>query len=61
MGGSVPRSWPVFPPVSLRAPSYRPMHHEDFKEDLEEIPHQERTWAGGEESKREMYSRLKKL
>ncbi|XP_004834998.1 M-phase inducer phosphatase 1 isoform X2 [Heterocephalus glaber] len=41
-------------------PSYRPMHHEDFKEDLKKFRSRSRTWAG-ERSKREMYSRLKKL
>ncbi|NXO01406.1 MPIP1 phosphatase, partial [Rhinopomastus cyanomelas] len=40
--------------------SYRPMHHEDFKEDLKYFRRKSRTWAG-EKSKREMYSRLKKL
>ncbi|NXA81928.1 MPIP1 phosphatase, partial [Thryothorus ludovicianus] len=40
--------------------SYRPMHHEDFKEDLKRFRTKSRTWAG-EKSKREMYSRLKKL
>ncbi|XP_028933140.1 M-phase inducer phosphatase 1 isoform X2 [Ornithorhynchus anatinus] len=41
-------------------PGYRPMHHEDFKEDLKRFRTKSRTWAG-EKSKREMYSRLKKL
>ncbi|XP_059966587.1 M-phase inducer phosphatase 1 isoform X4 [Mesoplodon densirostris] len=41
-------------------PSYRPMHHKDFKEDLKKFRTKSRTWAG-EKSKREMYSRLKKL
>ncbi|CAG5866851.1 unnamed protein product [Menidia menidia] len=40
--------------------SYRPMHHEDFKEDLRKFKLKSRTWAG-ERSKRDMYSRLKKL
>ncbi|XP_055017083.1 M-phase inducer phosphatase 2 [Boleophthalmus pectinirostris] len=40
--------------------SYRPMHHEDFKEDLRKFRMKSRTWAG-ERSKRDMYSRLKKL
>ncbi|CAM9324614.1 unnamed protein product [Lampetra planeri] len=40
--------------------SYRPMHHEDFKEDLKKFRLKSRTWAG-ERSKRDMYSRLKKL
>ncbi|XP_059209902.1 M-phase inducer phosphatase 2 isoform X2 [Centropristis striata] len=40
--------------------SYRPMHHEDFKEDLRKFRLKSRTWAG-ERSKRDMYSRLKKL
>ncbi|XP_078234514.1 M-phase inducer phosphatase 1 isoform X1 [Pogona vitticeps] len=39
---------------------YRPMHHEDFKEDLRRFRTRSRTWAG-EKSKREHYSRLKKL
>ncbi|XP_007666524.1 M-phase inducer phosphatase 2 isoform X2 [Ornithorhynchus anatinus] len=37
---------------------YRPMNHEDFKEDLKRFRLKSRTWAG-ERSKREMYSRLK--
>ncbi|XP_028994968.1 M-phase inducer phosphatase 2 [Betta splendens] len=40
--------------------SYRPMHHEDFKEDLRKFRLKSRTWAG-ERSKRDMYSRLKNL
>ncbi|KAG5848203.1 hypothetical protein ANANG_G00095970 [Anguilla anguilla] len=40
--------------------SYRPMHHEDFKEDLRRFRLKSRTWAG-ERSKRDLYSRLKKL
>ncbi|XP_078796674.1 M-phase inducer phosphatase 2 isoform X4 [Oryzias latipes] len=40
--------------------AYRPMHHEDFKEDLRRFRLKSRTWAG-ERSKRDMYSRLKKL
>ncbi|XP_032093983.1 M-phase inducer phosphatase 1 isoform X2 [Thamnophis elegans] len=40
--------------------SYRPMHHKDFKEDLRTFRTRSRTWAG-EKSKREHYSRLKKL
>ncbi|OXB60703.1 UNVERIFIED_CONTAM: hypothetical protein H355_000668, partial [Colinus virginianus] len=40
--------------------SYRPMHHKDFKEDLKRFRTKSRTWAG-ERSKRELYSRLKKL
>ncbi|XP_075905641.1 M-phase inducer phosphatase 1-like [Nelusetta ayraudi] len=40
--------------------SYRPMHHEDFKDDLRRFRLKSRTWAG-ERSKRDMYSRLKKL
>ncbi|XP_037833618.1 M-phase inducer phosphatase 2 isoform X2 [Kryptolebias marmoratus] len=39
--------------------SYRPMHHEDFKEDLRKFRHKSRTWAG-ERSKRDMYCRLNK-
>uniref|UniRef100_A0A8C3SLH7 M-phase inducer phosphatase n=1 Tax=Chelydra serpentina TaxID=8475 RepID=A0A8C3SLH7_CHESE len=37
---------------------YRPMHHEDFKEDLRKFRQKSRTWAG-EKSKRDLYSRLK--
>lgn len=40
--------------------SYRPMHHEDFKDDLRRFRLKSRTWAG-ERSKRAMYSLLKKL
>lgn len=40
--------------------SYRPMHHKDFKDDYKKFRMKSRTWAG-EKSKREMYSRLKKL
>lgn len=40
--------------------AYRPMHHEDFKEDLRKFRLKSRTWAG-ERSKRQMYSLLKKL
>ncbi|CAL8283566.1 unnamed protein product [Lota lota] len=40
--------------------SYRPMHHEDFKDDLRRFRLRSRTWAG-ERSKRDLYSRLKKL
>ncbi|MGH0137764.1 UNVERIFIED_CONTAM: hypothetical protein FKN15_064591 [Acipenser sinensis] len=43
-----------------RPQSYRPMHHEDFKEDLRKFRLKSRTWAG-ERSKRDLYSRLKKL
>ncbi|XP_033890548.3 M-phase inducer phosphatase 1-like [Acipenser ruthenus] len=43
-----------------RPQSYRPMHHEDFKEDLRRFRLKSRTWAG-ERSKRDLYSRLKKL
>ncbi|XP_018104661.1 cell division cycle 25B L homeolog isoform X1 [Xenopus laevis] len=38
--------------------SYRPMHHEDFKEHLKMFRSKSRTWAG-DKSKREMYNRLK--
>ncbi|XP_057284353.1 M-phase inducer phosphatase 1-like, partial [Pezoporus wallicus] len=37
---------------------YRPMHHEDFKEDLRRFRLKSRTWAG-ERSRRELYTRLK--
>uniref|UniRef100_A0A8D2LXY6 M-phase inducer phosphatase n=1 Tax=Varanus komodoensis TaxID=61221 RepID=A0A8D2LXY6_VARKO len=37
--------------------NYRPMHHQDFKEDLRTFRLKSRTWAG-ERSKRELYSRL---
>ncbi|KAM5157521.1 M-phase inducer phosphatase 1 [Mantella aurantiaca] len=40
--------------------TYRPMLHEDFREDLRRFRMKSRTWAG-ERSKRELYSRLKKL
>ncbi|NP_001089673.1 cell division cycle 25A S homeolog [Xenopus laevis] len=40
--------------------SYRPMNHEDYKEDLRKFRMKSRTWAG-ERRKRELYSRLKKL
>ncbi|KAM9477936.1 M-phase inducer phosphatase 2 isoform 2-T2 [Clarias gariepinus] len=40
--------------------AYRPMHHEDFKDDLRKFRLKSRTWAG-ERSKRDMYTRLKKL
>ncbi|KAM9842866.1 M-phase inducer phosphatase 2 [Aulostomus maculatus] len=40
--------------------SYRTMLDEDFKEDLRKCRLKSRTWAG-ERSKRDMYSRLKKL
>ncbi|KAM9378010.1 M-phase inducer phosphatase 2 [Phaethornis superciliosus] len=36
---------------------YRPMHHEDFKEDLRQFRLKSRTWAG-ERSKRGLHSRL---
>ncbi|XP_072533935.1 M-phase inducer phosphatase 2 [Salminus brasiliensis] len=39
---------------------YRPMIHEDFKDDLRKFRLKSRTWAG-ERSKRDMYIRLKKL
>ncbi|KAI5606819.1 M-phase inducer phosphatase 2, partial [Silurus asotus] len=38
---------------------YRPMHHEDFKDDLKKFRLKSRTWAG-ERSKRDMYTRLQK-
>ncbi|OCT96564.1 hypothetical protein XELAEV_18008770mg [Xenopus laevis] len=38
--------------------SYRPMHHEDFKENLKLFRSKSRTWAG-DKSKRDMYNRLK--
>ncbi|XP_057714496.1 M-phase inducer phosphatase 2 [Corythoichthys intestinalis] len=40
--------------------SYRPMMDEDFREDLRKFRLKSRSWAG-ERSKRDMYSRLKKL
>uniref|UniRef100_H3ABQ6 M-phase inducer phosphatase n=1 Tax=Latimeria chalumnae TaxID=7897 RepID=H3ABQ6_LATCH len=39
---------------------YCPMHHEDFKDDLKMFHMKSKTWAG-EKSKRDLYSRLKKL
>lgn len=60
-GGTCPLTSPALVPQShCEPPSYRPMHHEDFKEDLKKFRTKSRTWAG-EKSKREMYSRLKKL
>lgn len=50
----------LFPQSFCEPQSYRPMHHEDFKEDLKRFRTKSRTWAG-EKSKRELYSRLKKL
>uniref|UniRef100_A0A1A8EQ67 M-phase inducer phosphatase n=2 Tax=Nothobranchius korthausae TaxID=1143690 RepID=A0A1A8EQ67_9TELE len=41
-------------------PSYRPMLHKDFKDDLRKFRLKSRTWAG-ERSKRDMYTRLKNL
>ncbi|XP_069066925.1 M-phase inducer phosphatase 1 isoform X3 [Pleurodeles waltl] len=46
--------------ASCEPQSYRPMNHDDFKEDLRRFRTRSRTWAG-EKSKRELYSRLKKL
>lgn len=40
--------------------AYRPMHHEDYREDLRKFRLKSRTWAG-ERSKRDLYSRQKKL
>lgn len=64
VGGAVRRGVPHLILSHLQShcepPSYRPMHHEDFKEDLKKFRTKSRTWAG-EKSKREMYSRLKKL
>lgn len=40
--------------------AYRPMHHEDFKDDLRRFRLKSRTWAG-ERSKRDFYCRLKNL
>lgn len=60
-GGRGALTSPALVPQShCEPPSYRPMHHEDFKEDLKKFRTKSRTWAG-EKSKREMYSRLKKL
>lgn len=49
----------VPPQAQCEPPAYRPMHHQDFKEDLRRFRCKSRTWAG-EQSKREAYSRLKK-
>lgn len=57
--GGYKEFFPVFQ-VQCEPQSYRPMHHEDFKEDLRKFRMKSRTWAG-ERSKRDMYSRLKKL
>ncbi|XP_029450001.1 M-phase inducer phosphatase 2 [Rhinatrema bivittatum] len=46
--------------VHCEPQGYRPMHHEDFKEDLKKFRTKSRTWAG-EKSKRELYNRLKNL
>lgn len=46
--------------VECEPQDYRPMHHEDFKEDLRKFRLKSRTWAG-DRSKRDLYSRLKKL
>ncbi|XP_072314382.1 M-phase inducer phosphatase 1-like [Eucyclogobius newberryi] len=51
--------FPVFQ-AQCEPQSYHPMLHEDFKEDLRKFQMKSRTWAG-ERSKRDMYSRLKKL
>ncbi|XP_069488358.1 M-phase inducer phosphatase 2 isoform X2 [Ambystoma mexicanum] len=40
--------------------AYRPMYHEEFKEELKTFRMKSRTWAG-EKSKRELYNRLKNL
>ncbi|KAM8939601.1 M-phase inducer phosphatase 2 [Pelodytes ibericus] len=40
--------------------SYRPMHHEEFREHLRLFRSKSRNWAG-DKSKREMYNRLKHL
>ncbi|XP_069061227.1 M-phase inducer phosphatase 2 isoform X3 [Pleurodeles waltl] len=40
--------------------AYRPMYHEEFKEELKTFRAKSRTWAG-EKSKRELYNRLKHL
>ena len=51
---------PPFVQEQCEPQAYRPMHHEDFKDDLRRFRLRSRTWAG-ERSKRELYSRLKKL
>ncbi|KAF7653956.1 hypothetical protein LDENG_00076620 [Lucifuga dentata] len=57
--GGYKEFFPHFQP-QCEPQSYRPMHHQDFKEDLRKFRLKSRTWAG-ERSKRDMYSRLKKL
>lgn len=57
--GGYKEFFPVYQ-MQCEPQSYRPMHHEDFKEDLRKFRMKSRTWAG-ERSKRDMYSRLKKL
>lgn len=57
--GGYKEFFPVFQ-MKCEPQSYRPMHHKDFKEDLRNFRIRSRTWAG-ERSKRDMYSRLKKL
>ncbi|XP_020856670.1 M-phase inducer phosphatase 2 isoform X2 [Phascolarctos cinereus] len=44
-------------PTFCEPQDYRPMNHEDFKEDFKRFRLKSRTWSG-ERSKREMYSRL---
>lgn len=51
---------PPPPQAQCEPQAYRPMHHQDFKEDLRKFRQKSRTW-NGERSKREMYCRLKKL
>uniref|UniRef100_A0A8B9GQA1 M-phase inducer phosphatase n=1 Tax=Astyanax mexicanus TaxID=7994 RepID=A0A8B9GQA1_ASTMX len=46
--------------VQCEPQDYRPMVHEDYKDDLRKFRLKSRTWAG-ERSKRDMYIRLKKL
>ncbi|XP_027701915.1 M-phase inducer phosphatase 2 isoform X3 [Vombatus ursinus] len=45
-------------PTFCEPQDYRPMNHQDFKEDFKRFRLKSRTWSG-ERSKREMYSRLK--
>ncbi|XP_036607660.1 M-phase inducer phosphatase 2 [Trichosurus vulpecula] len=47
-------------PTFCEPQDYRPMNHEDFKEDFKRFRLKSRTWSG-ERSKREMYSRLKEF
>ncbi|XP_061552169.1 M-phase inducer phosphatase 2 [Phycodurus eques] len=57
--GGYKEFFPLFQ-MQCEPESYRPMMDEDFREDLRTCRLKSRSWAG-ERSKRDMYSRLKKL